>query len=132
MHNDFADAQTAAAFLMKGLVEEFPDAEAEVVASPVNGRRARHAVGVMRKAATKLRSYSRGFPTASVDYTPNNPYGFVALIQCVCPPDPSAATCPFHCENRSQCPRGSGNRPGNSPFAESSIFPAAHPTEVRR
>jgi hypothetical protein len=62
--------------LSSGLNKDFPDAVAEVI--HVVKKRPRHTTCEVREIGPILQSMCNNFPTASVDYHPKNPYGFVA------------------------------------------------------
>ena len=76
----FDHPEKAVQYLLAGLVRDFPDAMLEVIQVIRNRPRkaqceVAHAAGVLSKACQR-------FPMASVEYTPKNPYGFVAEIRC--------------------------------------------------
>jgi len=80
MYARFNDPEKAAAYLASGLQKDFPDATAEVTFSA--GRRHQSTTCDITHIGPVLQQMCRRFPLASVDYHPENRYGFVGEIRC--------------------------------------------------
>ena len=80
MFERFNESAKAAEFVAAGLRNDFPDALAEVI--QVIKNRPRRVSCTVAEIEALLLSACKGFPKASVDYHPENPYGFVAEIRC--------------------------------------------------
>lgn len=80
MHERFSESARAASYVTTGLMADYPDATAEVIQVVKN--KPRHATCETREIGPVLESMCKSFPMASVDYHPDNPYGFVAEIRC--------------------------------------------------
>jgi hypothetical protein len=80
MYERFNSSKQAVSFLCDGLVHDFPDAEAEVLV--FHNRRSKCRECRVSHLASMLERYCAQYPKASVEYRPENPYGFVAEIQC--------------------------------------------------
>jgi hypothetical protein len=80
MYARFNDAEKAASYLASGLQKDFPDATAEVTFSA--GRRHHSTTCTIPHIGPILQQMCQRFPLASVDYHPENRYGFVGEIRC--------------------------------------------------
>lgn len=80
MHEKFRDSDKAASYVTSGLTSDFPDAQAEVI-QVLRNRPRRVSIDIAHIGPV-LQRMCRKFPMASVDYHPENPYGFVAEIRC--------------------------------------------------
>lgn len=80
MSEKFRESERAAAYLADGLNHDFPDAVAEVI--QVSRQRPRCVKCPVWDIGPVLQRMCADFPMASVDYHPENPYGFVAEIRC--------------------------------------------------
>lgn len=80
MLEKFREADKAASYVSTGLMHDFPDATAEVIR--VFRNRPRRKQCAVKEIAPILLAMCKGFPMASVEYHPDNPYGFVAEIRC--------------------------------------------------
>ena len=80
MFERFNESAKAAQYVAAGLANDFPDALVEII-QVINNQPRRVSCKVVEIEAL-LHSACKGFPKASVDYHPENPYGFVAEIRC--------------------------------------------------
>ena len=80
MYARFSDPEKAASYLASGLQKDFPGAVAEITFS--SGHHARTATCEVGHIGPVLQQMCRRFPLASVDYHPENRYGFVGEIRC--------------------------------------------------
>ncbi len=80
MLEKFREPDKAASYVSSGLMHDFPDATAEVI--HVLRGKPRRTVCEVKDIAPVLLKMCKGFPMASVEYHPSNPYGFVAEIRC--------------------------------------------------
>lgn len=80
MYEKFDHPSKAIAFLVTGLRKDFTDAEAEV--SFFHHGRVRKRTIDIPHIAPVLEQYCKKFPKVTVEYRPDNPYGYVAEIQC--------------------------------------------------
>ena len=80
MYQTFNDSAKAVDYVATGLARDFPDATAEVI-QVVNNRPRRVSCKISEVEAL-LQQACKGFPKASVEYHPENAYGFVAEIRC--------------------------------------------------
>lgn len=79
MREKFTDAAIAASYVASGLATAFPDANAEVIQLVRNRS---HSVSCkVKDIGPILRKMCERFPAATVDYHPDNEYGFVAEIR---------------------------------------------------
>ena len=79
MREKFRDADKAASYLSTGLIKDFPDAVAEVI--HVVRNRPKRTTCEVSEIGPVLQAMCKDFPMASVDYHPQNPYGFVAEVK---------------------------------------------------
>ena len=79
MHEKFTDGSRAASYVVSGLVSAFPDANAEVVQLVRN--HSRSVSCKVKDIGPILQKMCSRFPAATVDYHPDNEYGFVAEIR---------------------------------------------------
>lgn len=80
MHEKFRDSDKAASYVASGLRNDFPDATAEVIQILKTRPRKTHCE--VSEIGPVLQRMCKKFPMASVEYHPENPYGFVAEIRC--------------------------------------------------
>jgi hypothetical protein len=78
MREKFRDADKAASYLSSGLNKDFPDAVAEVI--HMVKKRPKRTTCEVREIGPILQTMCKDFPMASVDYHPENSYGFVAEV----------------------------------------------------
>ena len=79
MHEKFTNASKAASYVGSGLAAAFPDANAEVVQLVRNRS---HSVSCkVKDIGPILQKMCERFPAATVEYHPDNEYGFVAEIR---------------------------------------------------
>lgn len=76
----FDDPERAIQYLCAGLTRDHPDATLEII--QVMRNRPRKAQCTVDQAAQILSKACQRFPAASVEYHPENPYGFVGEIRC--------------------------------------------------
>ena len=80
MVEKFREADKAANYVTTGLMHDFPEATVEVI--QVFKNRSRRATCATKDVGAILQRMCKRFPMASVEYHPENPYGFVAEIRC--------------------------------------------------
>ncbi len=76
----FSDPDRAAAYVAQGIAHDFPNAEVELILCEPGRSRYQTAFCRTHELAAELSRMCRSFPGASVEYTPNRAYGFVAVI----------------------------------------------------
>lgn len=79
MHEKFTDAPKAASYVGSGLASAFPDAHVEVVQLVRN--RSRTVSCKVEDIDLVLQKMCERFPAATVEYHPENEYGFAAEIR---------------------------------------------------
>ena len=80
MQEKFDDPAKAANYVAEGLAKDYPDAVAEII--QVVRNHLRRVTCRVQEIGPILERACKGFPLASVEYHPDNPYGFVAEIRC--------------------------------------------------
>ena len=80
MQEKFDDPAKAANYVAEGLAKDYPDAVAEII--QVVRNHPRRVTCRTQEIGPILERACKGFPLASVEYHPENPYGFVAELRC--------------------------------------------------
>lgn len=80
MQEKFDNPAQAASYVAEGLVKDYPDAVAEII--QVVRNHPSTVTCTVQEIAPILEHACKDFPLASVEYHPDNPYGFVAEIRC--------------------------------------------------
>ena len=80
MQEKFDNPGDAASYVAEGLAKDYPDAVAEII--QVVRNHPRTVTCRVEEIFPVLERACRDFPLASVEYHPDNPYGFVAEIRC--------------------------------------------------
>ncbi len=79
MAEKFRETDKAISYLASGLKSDFPDAIAEVIL--VDKSRPSTQECSIGEIGAVLQRFCKGFHSTSVDYHPDNPYGFVAEVR---------------------------------------------------